>query len=76
MRFNPQGSLLALAGLGQIELWDPVAQSLVNQLPNSEQASDVTFSPDGRTLAAVGRSGRHHGLDGHRFGDANAIERI
>ena len=57
MRFNPQGSLLALAGLGQIELWDPVAHSLVNQLPNSEQASDVTFSPDGRTLAAVGRSG-------------------
>lgn len=57
MRFNPQGSLLALAGLGQIELWDPVARSLVNQLPNSEQAGDVTFSPDGRTLAAVSRSG-------------------
>ena len=57
MRFSPQGSLLALAGLGQIELWDPVAHSLVNQLPNSEQASDVAFSPDGRTLAAVGRAG-------------------
>ncbi len=57
MRFSPHGSLLALAGLGQIELWDPVARSLVNQLPNSEQASDVAFSSDGQTLAAVGRAG-------------------
>jgi serine/threonine protein kinase/WD40 repeat protein len=57
MRFSTHGSLLALAGLGQIELWDPVARSLVNQLPNSEQASDVAFSPDGHTLAAVGRAG-------------------
>jgi eukaryotic-like serine/threonine-protein kinase len=57
MRFSTHGSLLALAGLGQIELWDPVAHSLVNQLPNSEQASDVAFSPDGHTLAAVGRAG-------------------
>ncbi len=57
MRFSPHGSLLALAGLGQIELWDPAAQSLVNRLTNSEQASDVAFSPDGRTLAAVGRAG-------------------
>ena len=44
MRFSPQGSLLALAGLGRVELWDPVAHSLVNQLPNSEQASDVAFA--------------------------------
>jgi serine/threonine protein kinase/WD40 repeat protein len=57
MRFSPQGSVLALAGLGPIELWDPVAHSLVNQLPNSEQASDLAFSPDGKTLAAVGRGG-------------------
>jgi eukaryotic-like serine/threonine-protein kinase len=57
MRFSPHGSLLALAGLGQIELWDPVAHNLVNQLPNSEQASDMAFSPDGHTLAAVGRAG-------------------
>ena len=34
-----------------------MAHSLVNQLPNSEQASDVAFSPEGRTLAAVGRTG-------------------
>ena len=54
MRFSPQGNLLALAGLGRVELWDPVVRSLVNQLPNSEQASDVAFSPDGRSLAAVG----------------------
>ncbi len=57
MRFSTHGSLLALAGLGQIELWDPAAHSLVNQLPNSEQAIDFAFSPDGHTLAAVGRAG-------------------
>jgi serine/threonine protein kinase/WD40 repeat protein len=57
MRFSPQGSLLALGGLGPIELWDPVSHSLVNQLPNSEQANDLAFTPDGKTLAAAGRAG-------------------
>ena len=76
MRFSPHGSLLALAGLGQIELWDPVAHSLVNQLPNSEQASDVAFSPDGHTLGRGGPRRGDLGLDGDRFGDADAIERV
>ncbi len=57
MRFSPQG-LLALARPGSpIELWDPVAQSRVAELPDSVQSTDLAFSPDGRMLAAVGRGG-------------------
>jgi serine/threonine protein kinase/WD40 repeat protein len=61
MRFSPEGTLLAIAGVGPgvggIELWDPVSHSLVGVLGLSDQASDLSFAPDGRTLAAVGRSG-------------------
>jgi serine/threonine protein kinase/WD40 repeat protein len=60
MRFSPQGTLLAIAGgglgAGGIELWDPVAHILVAVLGTSDPASDIAFAPDGRTLAAVGRS--------------------
>ncbi|MHB1556955.1 MAG: WD40 repeat domain-containing serine/threonine protein kinase [Isosphaeraceae bacterium] len=57
MRFSPQG-LLALARPGSpIELWDPAGQSRVAELPDSEQSTDLAFSPDGRMLAAVGRGG-------------------
>ncbi len=55
LRFSPLG-LLSLARLGgPIELWDPAAQTRVAELPGTDQSSDVAFSPDGRTLATVGR---------------------
>jgi eukaryotic-like serine/threonine-protein kinase len=57
MRFSPQGKLLAIVGSGPIELWDPVALNLVAVLGMSDQATDVAFAPDGRTLAAVSRAG-------------------
>ena len=57
MRFSPQGNLLAIVGSGPIELWDPVALNLVAVLGMSDQATDVAFSPDGRTLAAVSQAG-------------------
>jgi WD40 repeat protein len=60
MRFSPQGTLLAITGIGPgvggIELWDPVAHSLVAMLGMSDQVTDLAFAPDGRTLAAAGRS--------------------
>ena len=56
MRFNPRGTLLAISGMGPIELWDPIAHSQVAVL-RSDQAMDMAFSSDGRSLAATGRSG-------------------
>lgn len=57
MRFSPRG-LLALARRGSpIELWDPAAQSRVAELPDSAQSTDLAFSSNGRTLAAVSRGG-------------------
>jgi WD40 repeat protein len=56
MRFSPQGTLLAIAGVGPIELWDPMAHNLVAVLRMNDQAIDLAFAPDGRTLAAGGRS--------------------
>src|SRR5262249_59175050 len=56
MRFSPQGTLLAIAGVGPIELWDPIARSLVAVLRMNDQAADLTFAADGRTLAAGGRA--------------------
>ena len=59
MRFSPQGNLLAIMGSGPIELWDPVALNLVAVTVDGEQeqAIDMAFAPDGRTLAAVSRAG-------------------
>ncbi len=56
MRFSPQGTVLAIAGVGPIELWDPVAHSLVAVLQMDDQATDLAFAADGRTLAATGHS--------------------
>jgi eukaryotic-like serine/threonine-protein kinase len=57
MRYSPQGTLLAIAGSGPIELWDPLAHNLVAVLKTNDQTTDLAFAPDGRTLAAAGRSG-------------------
>jgi serine/threonine protein kinase/WD40 repeat protein len=54
LRFNPEGTLLALAGMGSgIEIWDVSAHTMVAMLTTAERLSDLTFSPDGRTLAAA-----------------------
>jgi eukaryotic-like serine/threonine-protein kinase len=57
IRYSPQGTLLAIAGAGPIELWDPLAHSLVAVLKTNDQTADLAFAPDGRTLAAAGRAG-------------------
>ncbi|MFI5457780.1 MAG: WD40 repeat domain-containing serine/threonine protein kinase [Isosphaerales bacterium] len=57
LRFSTQGTLLAIVGGGPIELWDPAVHSLVAVLQMNDQATDLAFAPDGRTLAAVGRAG-------------------
>ncbi len=57
LRFNPKGTLLAVAGEGtNIELWDPAAPSdVVAVLPTADRLADLAFSPDGQTLAAATR---------------------
>ncbi len=54
LRFNPGGTLLAVAGMGPgIEIWDVSAHAMVAVLTTLERATDLAFSPDGRTLAAA-----------------------
>ena len=53
LRFSPDGSLLALAGIGAvIEIWDPATNTLAATLRTPDRPRDLAFSPDGRTLAA------------------------
>jgi len=55
LRFNPQGTMLAVAGFGkQVELWDALAHRPIAVLPGAEPATDLAFSFDGQTLAVGG----------------------
>ncbi len=76
MRFSPVGTL-ALAGWGgPIELWDPAAQSRIAVLTGSDQSSDLAFSPDGRTLAAIGWTGVTSTWSIQDSASADAVERL
>ncbi len=56
LRFSPRGSLLAVVGGRDIELWDTAAASPVAVLSSSsDRIDDVAFAPDGHTLAACGQ---------------------
>jgi WD40 repeat protein len=63
IRLSPDGKTFALAlnpstNLGSAAIWDIGKNELVRQFPaHDSQMCDVAFSPDGRTLVAVG--GRH-----------------
>ena len=54
MRFSPKGTLLAIAGAGPIELWDPMAHNLVAVLRTSDQATDLAFVADALDLVETG----------------------
>ncbi|MFO0887863.1 MAG: protein kinase [Isosphaeraceae bacterium] len=56
MRFNAQGNLLAAASGSHLELWDIVSHRLLAALPAAERINDLSFAPDGRTLAVGGKS--------------------
>jgi serine/threonine protein kinase/WD40 repeat protein len=54
LRFNSDGSLLALAGNGTgIEVWDVATNTLVAALQAPAPVADLRFSPEGTTLAAA-----------------------
>ncbi|GGU47230.1 hypothetical protein GCM10010289_79680 [Streptomyces violascens] len=59
--FSPDGSMLAAAGPGRVQLWDtasrlPIGQPLTSRFPFNA----VAFSPDGAVLAAAGGDGQVH----------------
>ena len=56
MRFNAQGTLLATAAGNHAEIWDTVSHKLLAALPTVQLITDISFTPDGRCLAAGGRS--------------------
>lgn len=55
LRFSPRGSLLAVVGFAgrDVELWDTAAHGPVAVLSTPGVVGDVSFSPDGTTLAAA-----------------------
>ena len=54
MQFNPEGTLLATAGIGSdAEVWDLVSHSVVALLPTPNRVDAMAFAPDGRTLVAA-----------------------
>ncbi len=71
MRFNSQGTLLAAAVGNHAEIWDTVSHKLLAVLPAVEWISDLSFTPDGRSLA-VGGGGRTSSTSVWRVSDSAA----
>ena len=63
--FSPDGQAVVTAGRGEeIELWETRTWRRTDVFPTREaEVLSVRFSPDGRTLAAVGSHGRIHLID-------------
>jgi serine/threonine protein kinase/WD40 repeat protein len=56
LRFNPQGTLLAAVEGNQVEIWDAVAHKMLAVVSASDWITDLTFTPDGQTVAISGFS--------------------
>ena len=57
LRFSPDGSMLAVAGITGVEVWDPSANALLASAATAERVHQLAFSTDGRTLAASAEGG-------------------
>ena len=71
MRFNSQGTLLATAVGNHAEIWDTVSHKLLAVLPAVDWITDLSFTPDGRSLA-VGGGGRTSSTSVWRVSDSAA----
>jgi WD40 repeat protein len=72
--FSPDGRILALSSSetkNKIQLWDVASRSQLGQLAtgNAEWFTDIAFSPDGHTLAAVSSELGASGNEQVRFWD-------
>lgn len=52
-RFAPDGKTIVIAQKDEVFLWDPLAGKRIRTLPGKAMAN-LTFSPDGKTVAALG----------------------
>ncbi|WP_035856604.1 protein kinase family protein [Cryptosporangium arvum] len=53
LRFSPDGTTLAAAGPGGVQLWDVATGALRTRVAGATGPTAVAFSPDGRRLAAA-----------------------
>ncbi len=56
VRFSPDSTMLATQQRGSVRFWDPRTLAPMGD-PFGSNAVDLTFSPDGRTLASAGADG-------------------
>jgi WD40 repeat protein len=54
LSFSPSGTLLAMDGYSQVELWDIQKGALASVLAQDVPAHNLSFSPDGTALALAG----------------------
>ena len=71
MRFNAKGTLLATAIGNHAEIWDTVSHKVLAALPAVDWITDLSFTPDGRSLA-VGGGGRTTSTSVWRVADSAA----
>jgi WD40 repeat protein len=60
--FSPDGSLLAVGGLGDwaVTLWDVATHRLVGRLPHPLYVTNLAFDPRGKLLATSAKDGKVH----------------
>lgn len=62
LAFSPDGSELWVSGLRELTVWDPVEGRLLRRIGNvAPRTFEITFSPDGATVACAGGAPGEYG---------------
>lgn len=59
--FSPDGMTLASGGRGQLRVWEAVTGKLLLIIPGNDYVTGLSFSPDGKRLAACSRTAHYDG---------------